>query len=211
MVRRNNVGQAAATGSMPMHVLLVYAHPRSDSFCAALRDSATAALTSAGHTIKLCDLYADGFVPAMTEQQRGRYYTDAPDLLDLENHIAALQRADALLLVYPTWWFGMPAMLKGWFDRVWVPGVAFRLRQTGGLEPLLTNISRIGVITTYGSPRWLLWLIRWPDRRIVKYGFRSLCAPRCRLDWIAMNGMDTCTVRQRSRFIERVALRLSRW
>jgi NAD(P)H dehydrogenase (quinone) len=194
-----------------MHVLLVYAHPNPNSFCAALRDSAIAALQSANHTVDLRDLYAEGFIPTMGEAQRVHYYGSSPDLRDVEAHIAALRRADALLLIYPTWWFGMPAMLKGWFDRVWIPDVAFRLRPTGGLEPLLTHIRRIGVVTTYGSPRWLLWFIRWPDRRIVHYGFRSLCARRCRLEWIAMNGMDSCTAPQRSRFMNRVARRLSRW
>jgi NAD(P)H dehydrogenase (quinone) len=52
-----------------------------------------------------------------------------PNLQGIEEYILALQRADALLLVYPTWWFGLPAMLKGWFVRVWVPGVAFSLRK----------------------------------------------------------------------------------
>jgi NAD(P)H dehydrogenase (quinone) len=112
-----------------MHVLLVYSHPRADSFCSALRDAAASALRSTGHTVEVRDLYAEGFVPPMGPDERSRYYSDFPDLRGIEDHIAALQRADALLLVYPTWWFGLPAMLKGWFDRVWVPGVAFRLRE----------------------------------------------------------------------------------
>jgi NAD(P)H dehydrogenase (quinone) len=122
----------------------------------------------------VCDLYAEGFVPTMSADERGRYYGDSPNLQGIEDYISALQRAEALLLVYPTWWFGLPAMLKGGFDRVWLPGVAFRLRNGGGLEPLLTNIRRLGVVTTYGSPRWLLWFIGWPDRRIVKSAFRPL-------------------------------------
>ena len=194
-----------------MHVLLVYCHPRTDSFCAALRDTAASALRAAKHTVEVRDLYAERFTPAMSADERGQYYSASPSLQGIEQHISALQAAEALLLVYPTWWFGQPAMLKGWFDRVWVPGVAFRLREVGGLEPLLTNIRRLGVVTTYGSPRWLLWMIGWPDRRMVNSGFRSLCAPDCRLDWIAMTRMDTCTAKQRERFVARVQSRLSRW
>jgi NAD(P)H dehydrogenase (quinone) len=194
-----------------MHVLLVYYHPQTDSFCSALRDTATSALRAANHTVAVRDLYAEGFVPTMSADERGGYYGDSPNFRGIEEHVSALQRADALLLVYPTWWFGSPAMLKGWFDRVWVPGVAFRLREVGGLEPLLMNIRRIGIVTTYGSPRWLLWFIGWPDRRVVHNGFRSLCAPKCRLDWIAMTGMDTCTAKQRKRFVATVNRRLSRW
>jgi NAD(P)H dehydrogenase (quinone) len=194
-----------------MHVLLVFCHPQTDSFCSALRDTATSALRAANHTVAVRDLYAEGFVPTMSADERGGYYGDSPNFRGIEEHVSALQRADALLLVYPTWWFGSPAMLKGWFDRVWVPGVAFRLREVGGLEPLLMNIRRIGIVTTYGSPRWLLWFIGWPDRRVVHNGFRSLCAPKCRLDWIAMTGMDTCTAKQRKRFVATVNRRLSRW
>jgi NAD(P)H dehydrogenase (quinone) len=194
-----------------MHVLLIYCHPRNDSFCAALRDAAVAGLRAADHTVEVRDLYGEGFVPALGADERGRYYHPPANLSGIEAHVAALRQADALLLVYPTWWFGLPAMLKGWFDRVWVPDVAFRLRERGGLQPLLTHIRRIGVVTTYGSPRWLLWLIGWPDRRMVRAAFRSLCARHARLDWIALTGMDTCTMPQRERFVAKVRARVSRW
>jgi putative NADPH-quinone reductase len=156
-------------------VLLVYCQPRADSFCAALRDAAAAALGAAGHAVEVRDLYAEGFEPALSPKERGGYYDEAANRRGrIEDHAAALRRAEALFLVYPTWWFGPPAMLKGWLDRVWLPGVAFRLGGPGVLRPLLTNIRRIGVVTTYGSPRWLLWLVGWPDRRLVGRGLRPL-------------------------------------
>jgi NAD(P)H dehydrogenase (quinone) len=194
-----------------MHVLLVYCHPQAGSFASVLRDTAASALRAANHTVEVRDLYAEGFAPAMSADQRDRYYGVSPNIAGIEAHISALRSADALLLVYPTWWFGMPAMLKGWFDRVWVPGVAFRLHTPGGLERRLTNIRRIGVVTTYGAPRWLLWFIGWPDWRVVNGGFRPLCARHCRLDWIALAGMDTCTAKQRERFVAKVNRRLVRW
>jgi NAD(P)H dehydrogenase (quinone) len=194
-----------------MHVLLIYCHPRPDSFCSALRDAAIDGLKAANHTIEIRDLHAEAFAPAMGTNERGRYYDETANLDGIEDHVAALQRADALLLVYPTWWFGLPAMLKGWFDRVWVPGIVFHLREEGGLQPLLNNIRRIGVVTTYGSPRWLLWFVGWPDWRMVHHGFRSLCARRCKLDWISLTRMDTCTARQRQEFVTKVRARLSRW
>ena len=99
------------------------------------------------------------FVPALSAEERGRYYDEGANRSGIESHVASLQRAEALLLVYPTWWFGLPAMLKGWLDRVGF-GVAFRLGGRSVLQPRgSSNIRRIGVITTYGSPRWLLWLV----------------------------------------------------
>lgn len=192
-----------------MRVLLVHCHPRRDSFNAALCDTAAAALEAAGHVIERLDLYEEGFDPRLSAGERGAYYDEGAGRPDLAGHIAALRRAEALVLVYPTWWFGPPAMLKGWFDRVWLPGVAFALGGAKVLQPRLTNIRRIAVVTTYGSPRWLLWLVGWPDWRLFRFGIRPLCAPRCRLDWIALTGMDGATQPMRVRFAERVRRRLS--
>ncbi len=102
-------------------------------------------------------------------------------------------------------------MLKGWLDRVWLPGVAFRLDSPGELRPLLTRIRRIGVVTTYGSPAWRLWLVGWPDRKLIGRGLRPLCARRCRLDWVALTGMDNSTAKQRERFLAKVRSRLMLW
>jgi putative NADPH-quinone reductase len=194
-----------------MRVLLIYCHPQPDSFCAALRDAATVALMAAGHTVEVRDLYAEDFKPVLSPEARGCYYDEGANRRGVEDHVASLQSADALLLVYPTWWFGLPAVLKGWLDRVWVPGVAFRLGGPGVLQPLLTNIQRIGVVTTYGSPRWLLWLVGWPDWRLFKRGLCSLCARRCRLDWLGLTRMDTCTRQDRERFLAKVHAHLIRW
>jgi NAD(P)H dehydrogenase (quinone) len=195
-----------------MRVLLVHCHPRPDSFCTALRDVAIAALQAAGHAVEVRDLYTEGFAPALGPEERGRYYDEAANLRGIEDHAATLRWAEALLLVYPTWWFGPPAMLKGWLDRVWVPGVAFRLGGPGGaLRPLLTNIRRIGVVTTYGSPRWRLWLVGWPDWRLIGRGLRPLCARHCRLDWLALTRMDVCTALERERFLAKVRTCLARW
>ena len=194
-----------------MHILLVYAHPRPDSFSAALRDAAAAALKSTGHTVEARDLYAEGFDPVLPAGQRGDYFDEAANGAGLRDHIASLQHCDALLLVYPTWWFGMPAILKGWFDRVWLPGVAFRLGGPRALLPALTRIRRIGVVTTYGSPWWLLWWVGRPDWLLVTRGFKPLCAPGCRIEWLALTRMDVDNPGRRALFLAKVRSRLSAW
>ena len=113
-------------------------------------------------------------------------------------------------MVYPTWWYGLPAMLKGWFDRIWAPGVAFKLGD-GAIEPLLTNIKRIGVITTYGSPLWLLWVIGWPDKKLISRGLKRLCARDCRLEWLMLTRMDQRQAPECAAFLAKVKARLSRW
>lgn len=193
-----------------MHVLLIFCHPRADSFSAALRDAAMEGLRAAGHTVELRDLYAEGFDPALSAEERGRYHDVSDNLAGIEDHVASLRRADALLLVHPTWWYGMPAMLKGWFDRVWAPGVAFRLG-AGAIEPLLTNIRRIGVVTTYGSPSWLLWYIGRIDRKLIGRGIRRLCAKECRVEWLTLTRMDQRTREECEAFAGRVRARLAAW
>lgn len=194
-----------------MHVLVVYCHPRPESYCATLREAAVEGLAAAGHTVEIMDLYAEGFDPVMSAGQRSAYFDETGNQSGLERHIGAVRRAEGLVLVYPTWWLGMPASLKGWFDRVWLPGVAFRLGGRKVLEPLLTGIRRIGVVTTYGSPGWLLWWSGWPDRRVVRKGFRPLCARNCRVDWIVMTDMDRASPMLLARFVDDVRQRFARW
>lgn len=193
-----------------MHVLMVYAHPRADSLSAALRDATRQALESAGHSVELRDLYAEGFQPALTAEERGAYHDTENNLVGIEDHVASLRRADALVLVHPTWWYGMPAMLKGWFDRVWAPGVAFRIG-TGAIEPMLTNIKRIGVVTTYGSPTWLLWYIGRIDRKLLGRGIRRLCAKDCRVEWVTLTRMDQRTRPECEAFVAKVRAHFARW
>jgi putative NADPH-quinone reductase len=193
-----------------MRILLVHCHPRADSLSAALRDAAIAALRQAGHEVELRDLYAEGFDPVLSAEERGRYHDVGPNLQGIEDHVASLRRADALLLVHPTWWYGMPAMLKGWFDRVWAPGVAFTLG-AGAIEPALTNIRRIGIVTTYGSPHWLLWFIGRIDRKLFARGIRRLCAKDCRVEWITLTDMDKRTRAECEAFVAKVRTLLARW
>src|SRR5258706_7516440 len=149
-----------------MRVLVVYAHPLSNSFAAALRDAVVARLRDGGHEVDHCDLYAEGFDPVLTAPERRAYNTAHPDLTAVEPYVARLQAAEALVLCFPTWWYGMPAILKGWFDRVLATGVAFTLPEGGGaIRPALQNIRELAVVTTYGSPWWLMKLVlRDPGR-----------------------------------------------
>ncbi len=193
-----------------MRVLMIHCHPRADSYSAALRDTTAAALRAAGHEVDIRDLYAEGFIAALSADERSAYHTEGENERGIEDHVAALRAAQALVLVYPTWWYGMPALLKGWFDRVWSPGVAFRLG-SGAIEPLLTNITRIAVVTTYGSPSWLLWYIGWPDRKLIGRGIRRLCAKGCGLDWVYLNAMDQRQPAELAAFVEKVRTHFSRW
>jgi NAD(P)H dehydrogenase (quinone) len=146
-----------------MRILLLYCHPSSTSYVASIRAALVAALKARGHDLDEIDLYAEGFEPVLDRQGWRAHRDDRnADEPDLPRHIAALRAAEGLVLVYPTWWYGLPAMLKGWFDRVWQPGVAFTLQDGKFQIRHLGNVRRFAVVTTYGSPGWI---IRWAVRQ----------------------------------------------
>jgi putative NADPH-quinone reductase len=114
-----------------MRVLLIYAHPLSDSYAATLRDTVMAALRAGSHTVDLCDLYQEGFDPVVSAQERRDYKNTSENTRAVSRHVDRLRQAEGVILVFPSWWYGMPAILKGYFDRVWVPGVALQVWAPG--------------------------------------------------------------------------------
>jgi putative NADPH-quinone reductase len=186
-----------------MNVLVVYCHPRADSFAAALRDAVVGALGAAGHAVELADLYAEGFDPVMGSEERGRYHDVSENTQGIEREIARLKRAEAIVFVYPTWWYGMPAMLKGWFDRVWAPGVTFEING-GVIRPLLTGVRCVAAVTTMGAPWWFAWFMGHPGRMFLSRGVRAICGRGCRFKWLAHDRMDSSTPESRAAFLEKV-------
>jgi NAD(P)H dehydrogenase (quinone) len=193
-----------------MNVLVVYCHPDPASFTAAIRDATVETLTAAGHTVRLRDLYASGFDPKFTAAEYRTHRTDgaAPTL---QEYTTELRECQHLVLVYPTWWSGQPAMLKGWMDRVWVRGVAWDMPAGANrVRARLTNVRRLTAITTHGSSKWVNMLEGEGGKRTVTRSLRALCNRLATTDWIAMYRVDTSTQEDRDAFIGRVRKRLSR-
>ena len=188
-----------------MRVLVIYAHPLADSFAAALHRAAVEALSEAGHEVDDCDLYAMGFDPVMTAAERRAHNTEHPDLSAVEHHVARLRAADALVLCFPVWWYGMPAILKGYFDRVWVNGVAFHLHAGGSIEPGLHRLKKLWVVCTYGAPWWLIKLaLRDPVRAVIHTGIRGLCTRHVKSRFFALYGIESKNSVDTTRFLEKV-------
>ncbi|MGQ9368998.1 NAD(P)H-dependent oxidoreductase [Azospirillum sp. ST 5-10] len=195
-----------------MRVQAVLAHPLPDSFTAAVHRTAVAALRTAGHEVVETDLYAEGFEPALTAAERGGYFADPYEASAVRPLVDRLLRSQALVLSYPHWWFDQPAILKGWFDRVWGPGIAFRHDRAGGrIVPLLDGLETVAVLTSFGSPWWLAELyLRNPARRILRKGTLAACAPRARLRYLALYDMDRTTARRRAAHLARVEAAMGR-
>ncbi len=184
--------------------LVVYCHPSPTSFAAAARDRVVAGLTSSGAEIRLIDLYAEGFVPELSADERAAHLEPGthPTLVE---HAAALTWCNTLIFVYPTWWAGQPAMLKGWFDRVWASGVAWEL-PTGGnrLRAKLRNVTRIVTVTSHGSPKYINAIEGEGGKRTISRAMRAMCHPLCRSTWLALYDIDRCSAADRTTFLDRV-------
>ncbi|PLP60521.1 NAD(P)H dehydrogenase [Mesorhizobium loti] len=191
-----------------MRVLVVYCHPVPESFCAAVRDAALDAIAAKGCEARLVDLYAENFDPVMRDGERREYNERAPADPALTEHIAHLKWAEAIVFVYPTWWYGLPAMLKGWLDRVWAKDVAFALDPGGRITPLMGHIQKIAVVTTCGAPRWWSHVVGHPGRKTILRGIRALCAKRCKTLFLAHYLMDASTSQSRLAFLRQVRQKL---
>ena len=194
-----------------MRVLMIVANPEPDSFTHAIARHATATLERAGHTVVVRDLYAEGFRAAMSPDERVAYESDHPVVDPLvAAHIDDLRAAEALVLVYPTWWSSTPAILKGWFERVMVPGVGFVFNQRNKVRPGITNIRRIVGISTYGAGRAYVKAINDNGRRTIMRALRLSTGVRTRGRWIALYRVHEADAERRQRFLDECARTLAR-
>ena len=189
-----------------MHLQVVHCHPLTDSYSHALAAAIVTTLEARGHSVTATDLYRDRFDPVMRPPERASYYQPPYDGAAVAAYIDLLRRVDGLIFCFPQWWFGMPAVLKGYFDRVWGPGIAFSHDLASGrIRPLLTNIRVFGVVTTYGSPWWLTRFYAGdPGRKVLLRALKPMCGGEVRSFYLAQYRMDHATEASRRAFLDRV-------
>ncbi|MDO9417787.1 NAD(P)H-dependent oxidoreductase [Pararhizobium sp.] len=182
-----------------MRILIVLAHPLEDSFAASVADAARETLEGRGHAVDLLDLYREDFDPRLSISERRGYFDDPYDASGVREIVERLRAADGLILVFPQWWFNFPAVLKGFFDRVFVPGAAFDHDQAGGrIVPRLGHIKLFWALTSTGSPWWLVHLYMGnPVRRLLKRGIAAFCAKGLNFKMLTLHDMDRTTEAKR--------------
>jgi len=192
-----------------MRTVVVHCHPLADSFVAAVRDRALAGLGAAGHDVDLLDLYADGWRCEGDDRPAAGEPSDDP----VAGHAGRLRAARALVLVYPTWWGGQPAMLKDWLDRVWPvaagPGPSRPWpwpQGRGGLR----GLRRLVAVTTHGSPKWVNAIEGEAGKRVVLRQLRLDCHPLARSTWLALYGVDQSDRARKQAFLDRVGRTMAR-
>lgn len=188
-----------------MRALVIYCHPVEGSLCSAIRDAAVRGLSAAGYDVSVIDLAADDFDPVMPLEE-WRTYMDRKVVTtpEIVRYIEMVQASEILVFVYPTWWSGLPAQLKGWLERVLVAGVAFRFTKNDRVRPGLTQMRRIHVISTYGSPKLYVRLVNDNGRRILMRALRMCGTKRTRASHQGLYALDTSTVDSRQQFLRDV-------
>ncbi len=186
-----------------MNVLVLYAHPVETSYNASLHTLIVDRLKAKGHAVDDCDLYAEDFDPRLTRAERLTYQEVGTNLAPVSAYVERLRRADALVLAFPVWNYGYPAIMKGFFDRVFLPGVSFRL-VNGKARPMLHNIRKVAAVTTYGGSRFRAWLMGDPPRKIVGRLMRSTVKPGAGYAYLAHYSMNLSTDASRAAFTAKV-------
>jgi NAD(P)H dehydrogenase (quinone) len=195
-----------------MLIQVVRCHPLPDSYNHALFVTIVTSLEGNGHEVIATDLYREGFDPTMSPAERLGYYQVPYDDAAASAYTATLRRVEGIIFCFPQWWFSMPAMLKGYFDRVWAPGIAFAHDLAGGrIKPLLLNIKWFGVVTSYGSPWWITRFVAGdPGRKVLMRALKPMCGRQVKSFYLAHYDMDRSTPSSRQVFLERVRAVVSR-
>ena len=194
-----------------LKTLVVYCHPNPQSFSAALYDRTVETFKARGDELRCFDLYAEDFSPVLTREEREAYLPN-PGLIEarVQQHVDALRWAEHLVFVFPIWFYGPPAMLKGWLERVWLPGVAFLPPPQKGKPavPGLRHIQRLTVITHGGAPWWWLKVMGDPAKKLFMRGLRALMAKNCKTTWLQLHNMNNVTRADCDAFISKVTTTL---
>ncbi len=187
---------------MSTRALVLFAHPCPESFSAALHQMVVEKLAARGWDVDDCDLNRESFSPVLTEAERRGYHDVGNNLAPVAGYVDRLRAAQALVLVFPVWNFGYPAILKGFFDRVFLPGVSFRL-EDGKVRPNLTHIRKLAAVTTYGGTRLRAIMAGDPPRHVVKRALWHVTRPE-KLRYLALYDMNRASDRTRASFLARV-------
>ncbi len=188
-----------------MKTLIIFNHPYEGSYCNAILAASTRGLAQARKESDVINLDKEGFNPVMTATELKAFATAhnhpqeafrnlSPQVLDYKNR---LRHAEHLVFIFPVWWMLMPALTKGFIDKVLFPGIAYRYDEEGRMKGLLQNIKQVTVITTMASSgRYYEEKIGSPVWMALLHGtFNSIGLNNCK--WINIDNIKNLTTEER--------------
>ena len=194
-----------------MRVLVVYAHPVETSFVAAAHALVVKMLKARKHDVDDLDLYAERFDPVLSRDQMLSYIDPSRNTREVVQHVARLRAADALVLVFPIWFDGLPAIMQGYFQRVFLPGVSTIIDENGLFHPNLWNLKRMAAVCAYGENRPDVVKKGDPARRFVRDNIGALIEPKGRFEYLALYDMNFSLPARRAAFLKRVERTFRAW
>ena len=194
-----------------MRVLVVYAHPSEASFTSRLYKTVCETLQVGGHEVDALDLYAERFDPAMSRHMYEHYLDTDLNRIEVAGYVERLLAAEALVFIFPVWHDGLPAMMKGFIDRVFLPGVIFKVDAHHNFSPQLHNVRLLAAVCTYGAHRSRSTIVGDLTRRFFYRNLRTLVRPDAMIAYLAEYGLDFATPEQKVRFAARVKRAVRRW
>lgn len=186
-----------------MKVAIVFNHPYAGSYCNAILNAVIKGLTIAQHEVDLIHLDNDGFNPVMTAADLKAFKDRKPIDPKVIEYKQRLDNADHLVFIFPIWWELMPALTKGFIDKVIFPGVAYDYTPSGyGMTPLFKNLKSITVITTMNTPGILyrlvfgnairkaiitgtFWKMKYKNRKWINISMVKSMSDKKRKGWLA--------------------------
>ena len=200
--------------SQPEHrlrILIVFAHPLETSFVSALHARVVEILRAGGHIVDDLDLYAEKFDPVMSREGLLRYININANTREVEGYVQRLLAAEALVLMFPVWFDGLPAIMQGYFQRVFLPGVSVRIDEAGLFHPNLRNVKRMAAVCAYGESRRDVAAKGDPPLRFVRDNVGALIDPKGRFEYLALYDMNFTRAPRRAAFMKRVIRAFQAW
>src|SRR5271169_4464139 len=194
-----------------LRILIVFAHPLETSFVSALHARVVEVLRTGGHIVDDLDLYAEKFDPVMSREGLLRYVDMNANTREVEGYVQRLRAAEALILVFPVWFDGLPAIMQGYFQRVFLPGVAIRIDEAGLFHPNLHHIKRMAAVCVYGETRSGVAAKGDPPLRFVRDNIGALIDPKGRFQYLALYDMNFIAAHRREAFMARVQRAFESW
>ncbi len=194
-----------------MKVVIVFNHPYEGSFGNAILNSVTKGLKDANHEIDLMHLDNDRFNPVMSKADLKAFVDHKPVDLQVIDYNERLEKADHLIFIFPIWWDLMPAMTKGFVDRVLTPGVVYDHHPRGfGLVPLLKKLKGVTVITTMNKPRIMYSLLigNLIKKAMIKSVFKTMGYKN--IKWISYNMVKSVNQEKRVKWLTDIEIRFSK-
>ncbi|WP_025026048.1 NAD(P)H-dependent oxidoreductase [Caldalkalibacillus mannanilyticus] len=186
-----------------MKTTIIFAHPWHGSFNKAIMDTVISALEKKKKEYQVIDLNKDGFNPVLTEGELALYSKGGYRDERVEKYQKMLKNSDEVVFIFPIWWYNLPAILKGFIDKVMLKNYSYT-EDKFGLKGLLDNVKKTTIITTSQAPTWYLkWVVGNPIRTFTRgtlkgIGFKNI-------KWMNSEYTTSGTDQKRKKFLSKIA------